>query len=155
MSHSFGERSLKNLEGVHPDLVAVHKYAIAHGGVDYSIIEGVRSEARQKQLYAQGRTVPGKIVTWTLKSNHFIKPDGFGWATDCTPFHGHGISPWPDAHPPAERDYYWIAFDKMAKSILTAAKVLQIKVRWGADWDMDGNPREKGESDSPHFELYK
>ena len=26
-------------------------------------------------------------------------------------------------------------------------------MRWGADWDNDGKPRERGESDSPHFEI--
>ncbi|CAM5718911.1 hypothetical protein LSPH24S_04197 [Lysinibacillus sphaericus] len=34
------------------------------------ITETYRSQARQHYLYAQGRTRPGKIVTWTLKSNH-------------------------------------------------------------------------------------
>lgn len=34
------------------------------------ITETYRSQARQNYLYAQGRTRPGKIVTWTLKSNH-------------------------------------------------------------------------------------
>ncbi|MFC9540801.1 M15 family metallopeptidase [Lysinibacillus sp. NPDC056959] len=34
------------------------------------ITETYRSQERQKYLYAQGRTRPGQIVTWTLKSNH-------------------------------------------------------------------------------------
>ena len=34
------------------------------------ITETYRSQARQNYLYAQGRTRPGKIVTWTLSSNH-------------------------------------------------------------------------------------
>ncbi|WP_285397662.1 M15 family metallopeptidase [Lysinibacillus sp. fls2-241-R2A-57] len=34
------------------------------------ITETYRSQARQNYLYAQGRTRPGQIVTWTLKSNH-------------------------------------------------------------------------------------
>ncbi|UDK97181.1 M15 family metallopeptidase [Lysinibacillus sphaericus] len=34
------------------------------------VTETYRSQARQNYLYAQGRTRPGKIVTWTLKSNH-------------------------------------------------------------------------------------
>ena len=29
-----------------------------------------RSQAEQNALYAQGRTTPGQIVTWTLKSKH-------------------------------------------------------------------------------------
>ncbi|MFC9540753.1 M15 family metallopeptidase [Lysinibacillus sp. NPDC056959] len=34
------------------------------------ITETYRSQGRQKYLYAQGRTRPGQIVTWTLNSNH-------------------------------------------------------------------------------------
>ena len=34
------------------------------------ITETYRSQERQKYLYAQGRTRPGQVVTWTLNSNH-------------------------------------------------------------------------------------
>lgn len=34
------------------------------------ITETYRSQERQNYLYAQGRTRPGQIVTWTLSSNH-------------------------------------------------------------------------------------
>lgn len=37
---------------------------------DIFITETYRSPARQQYLYAQGRTRPGKVVTWTLNSNH-------------------------------------------------------------------------------------
>ena len=39
-------------------------------GLDVFVTETYRSQARQDELYAQGRTKPGQIVTWTLKSNH-------------------------------------------------------------------------------------
>lgn len=39
-------------------------------GVDIFITETYRSQERQKWLYAQGRTRPGQVVTWTLNSNH-------------------------------------------------------------------------------------
>ena len=44
-------------------------------------------------------------------------------------------------------------FDQVAKAMFAAAKELGVSIRWGADWDNDGNYREKGEYDSPHFEL--
>ena len=34
------------------------------------ILETVRSQERQEHLFAQGRTRPGQVVTWTLNSNH-------------------------------------------------------------------------------------
>lgn len=39
-------------------------------GLDVKITETYRSQTRQDYLYAQGRTRPGKIVTWTRSSNH-------------------------------------------------------------------------------------
>ena len=136
---SFGARSLQNMEGVHPKLVRVLNLAIKKTKVDFMVIEGVRSLARQKQLYAQGRTVPGKVVTWTLNSNHFKKADGFGHAVDILP----APYDWKDTAP----------FDEVARAMFAAAKELDINIRWGADWDRDGVPRERGETDSPHWEL--
>lgn len=46
------------------------------------ITETYRSPARQKYLYAQGRTRPGQIVTWTLNSNHSGR---LAWDIACSP----------------------------------------------------------------------
>ncbi|KQS55884.1 hypothetical protein ASG17_07490 [Brevundimonas sp. Leaf363] len=136
---ALGATSRGRLSGVHPQLVRVVERAIEISPVDFKVIEGVRTPARQKELYAQGRTKPGPVVTWTVNSNHFVKADGFGHAVDLLP------SP-----------YDWKAtgpFDQVSRAMFEAAKQLGVKIRWGADWDQDGKPRERGESDSPHFEL--
>ena len=39
-------------------------------GHEVRLVEGFRDAARQAYLYAQGRTRPGPIVTWTLDSAH-------------------------------------------------------------------------------------
>jgi len=39
-------------------------------GVPVRIGEVRRSAERQHELYAQGRTAPGPVVTWTLQSKH-------------------------------------------------------------------------------------
>lgn len=150
MSYSFGARSLARLEGVHPKMVAVVKRALeimnewtraGKPATDIMVLEGVRTPARQQQLYAQGRTKPGQIVTWTLTSNHFVnKRTGYGHAVDLVPF----PVDWNDLR----------KFDLMAKAMFQAADELHTPIRWGADWDRDGKPRERGETDSPHFELW-
>lgn len=137
---SFGERSLKNMEGVHPKLVRVLKLAITKSKVDFMVIEGVRSLERQKQLYAQGRTAPGKIVTWTLNSNHFKKGDGFGHAVDILP----APYDWKDPAP----------FDEVYRAMMGASSELGVPIRSGMDWDRDGKLREAKETDSPHYELW-
>ena len=42
----------------------------AEFGYDVKIAEGYRTPERQAQLYAQGRTMPGAVVTWTQDSAH-------------------------------------------------------------------------------------
>jgi peptidoglycan LD-endopeptidase CwlK len=50
--------------------VEAFKDAMEDQGVPVRIGEVRRSIERQRQLYAQGRTTPGPIVTWTLRSKH-------------------------------------------------------------------------------------
>ena len=140
MSFELGPKSLERLSGVDPRMVRVVKRAIELTTQDFLVLEGVRTPARQAELYAQGRTKPGSIVTWTLKSNHFKDPvTGYGRAVD--------LCPYPvDWNTPSK-------FAAIAKAMFAAEKELGINIRWGADWDDDGVPRERGESDSPHFEL--
>lgn len=138
-----GMRSRQRLEGVHRDLIRVVERAIQITSQDFTVTEGVRTLARQRELYAQGRTKPGKIVTKTLNSKHRVQKDGYGHAVDMPPF---PIS-WDDTPENLAR------FDAVAKAMFEAAKIEGVLIRWGANWDMDGNWREKGETDSPHFEL--
>lgn len=139
--YKLSNKSLKALEGVHPDMVKVVKRAIEISEVDFKVLEGVRSKNRQAVLYAQGRTIPGNIVTWTMNSRHFInEKTGYGHAVDLLP----APYDWKDLK----------NFDKMAKAMFQAADELNVKIKWGADWNRDGTPRQKGETDSPHFELF-
>lgn len=39
-------------------------------GLDIFIAETYRPQSRQNELWEQGRTKPGKIVTWTMHSRH-------------------------------------------------------------------------------------
>lgn len=140
MTFRLSKQSLQRLERVHPKLQSVVKLAITKTKQDFLVLEGVRTPERQKELYAQGRTKPGQVVTWTLNSNHFVnKVTGFGHAVDLVPY----PVDWNDLK----------KFDEISRAMFEAAKELGVKIRWGADWDMDGKPRERGETDSPHFEI--
>lgn len=131
------ERSEKRLEGVNPTLVSIIRRAAKRLPFALFVVEGLRTRERQADLYAQGRTKPGKKVTWTLHSKHIE-----GKAVDLAPLINGAID-WADLS----------KFDAIAKAMQDAAKEVGVTVRWGGDWDMDGQPRELGESDSPHFEL--
>jgi peptidoglycan LD-endopeptidase CwlK len=139
MTYSLGAKSRERLQGVHPRLASVVERAIELTAQDFMVLEGVRTPARQKELYSQGRTKPGQKVTWTLNSNHFLNSaTGYGHAVDLVPF---------------PVDWSHAKLNVVSKAMFAAAKELGVELRWGADWDRDGKPREKGETDSPHFEL--
>lgn len=141
--------------GVHPDLMRVIENAAKK--VEMRALEGVRSDEQAYINWGKGRTaaqlaakgIPVKYaqpnagkVTWLsnpLNTKHRKQADGFGHAADV----------WP-------APYSWTdlaAFDRMAAAMFTAAREENVSIRWGADWDGDGKPRERGEADSPHFEL--
>lgn len=51
--------------------------------IDHIITCTGRLQVEQNALYAQGRTMPGRIVTWTLNSKHlYIPPDKLSEAFD-------------------------------------------------------------------------
>ena len=63
MAYRLGLRSRARLRGVHPDLVRVVTRAIEITDVDFTVLEGVRSLSRQRQLVAQG-------ASKTMRSRH-------------------------------------------------------------------------------------
>jgi peptidoglycan L-alanyl-D-glutamate endopeptidase CwlK len=75
MPYTLGNRSLQNLSGVHPDLVAVVKRAVEITEQDFSVIEGIRNINRQRELVKTGKST-------TMNSRHLT-----GHAVD--------IAPWP------------------------------------------------------------
>lgn len=142
MTYTLGAKSLAALAGVHPKLVAVVKRAIELTTQDFRAGEGVRSQARQDALYAQGRTKPGPKVTWVTHSNHQVKADGLGHAVDLWEVDAEGDIEWSGN-----------GYDAISHAMFAAAKELNVHIRWGADWDEDGKPHEHGESDLAHFEI--
>jgi len=152
-------RSADNLRGLHQDLVDVILRAnvLFHRRYKsyFTVIEGVRVEERQRQLYGQGRTKAEcreagiaesyarpdlPKVTWTLTSNHFVKPDGKGHAADLCHI-VKSLARWEDAA-------------KIAECMFEAGRELNVPIRWGKDWNRNGKSGEKGETDGPHFELW-
>ena len=152
MTYNLSQRSLDRLVGVDERLQRVVKRAIQLTKQDFMVLEGVRTRQQCMSNYGKGRTiaqcvakdVPAQYanpraakVTWL--NNPFASKHVNGKAVDLVPY----PVDWDDLK----------KFDLVAQAMLQAAKELDVPVRWGADWDNDGKPRERGESDSPHFEL--
>jgi len=107
MTYTLGQRSLQNLSGVHPDLVAVVKRAIKITEQDFSVIEGVRNIDRQRQLVKSG-------ASQTMNSRHLT-----GHAVDIAPY-------------PLSWD--WPKFYPIEDAMKKAAEELEVDLEWGGDW---------------------
>lgn len=125
-----GKVSETNLRGVRPELVAVVRRAIELTSVDFRVIEGVRSEERQRQLVRNG-------ASQTLNSRHIT-----GHAVDCAPL-VNGAIPWND---PSK-------FKAVSDAMFQAAKEFGVRIRWGGDWNENGHSDDEKFYDGPHFEL--
>lgn len=160
----FGKASKAHLEGLHPNLVKVLNRAIQISSIDFTIVESTRSDVQCYINFGKGRTAnecaAGKCparysrpfdnkVTWVkhaLDSNHHVKSDGFGHAAD--------LYPYPVSLVMGKTEKVYLPyFTSIAKAMFEASKELGIPIRWGANWDMDTKPHERGETDNPHFEL--
>ena len=112
MTFKLSTRSRKNLIGVKPQLVAVVERAIQLTKIDFAVTEGVRTQARQKELVAKG-------ASQTMNSRHLT-----GDAVDLVAFLGSRIS-W-------ELNLY----DDIADAMRLAAIEVNVGLRWGAAWNV-------------------
>ena len=137
MSIVLGQRSLSRLEGLHPDLVRVVKKAADMSDLDFTVLEGLRSVDRQKQLMKQG-------ATRTMNSRHIT-----GHAVDLGAMVGGSVR------------WDWALYLKLAEVVRIAASRENVPIRWGGTWkllsDIQGPITAKILSrsfpDGPHFEL--
>lgn len=151
-----GKRSLQRLEGVDERLVAVVKLAIGLSKTDFTVLEGVRSIERQRELVKRGNSQ-------TMKSKHID-----GLAVDLGAYDSVTGIRW-------EEEAYFPIADAMAE----AAKEVGVGICWGAAWAVPGHPYpydcrqwngdmkecwkayhdlrrsqgRRGFNDMPHFEL--
>ncbi len=104
---------------------------VANQGIIIKVTSGTRSFAEQDELFAQGRTKPGKIVT---KARGGFSNHNFGIAFDVTIFKG-STNPEKATTPVFESPVY--------KAI--GALGTELGLEWGGNW--------KTIVDEPHFQL--
>ena len=133
----FGRRSKRRLNGVDGRLIEVLNEVVKY--FDITVIEGLRSEARQMELLAKGKSK-------TKFSKHLT-----GKAVD--------IAPYPIDWKSRDDFHYLGGF------VLGIAAKMGVNVRWGGDWSspsLDKNvmagseqrtTKDNGFDDLVHFEL--
>jgi peptidoglycan L-alanyl-D-glutamate endopeptidase CwlK len=149
MTFVLSQRSLDNLTGVDDRLVRVVKRAIELTKVDFGVVEGLRTEERQRELVNKG-------ASQTMASKHIE-----GKAVDLMAYIGPRAS-W-------ELNLY----DDIADAMKAAAIAENVALRWGAAWSVKDIRKWQGSMesamnsyiderraqgrrpfiDAPHFEL--
>lgn len=119
-------RDLSRLKGVHPDLVRVVKRLAETSGIPFTLLEGVRTIERQRELYKAG-------ASKTLNSRHIPAKNGFGHAVDIAPLISGKVS------------WDWPLYRKLAPLMKAAAKAEKVAIEWGGDWTSF--------ADGPHWQL--
>ncbi|HAU5699529.1 TPA: M15 family peptidase [Citrobacter freundii] len=123
----FSQRSEGNLNGVNPNLVKVIRRALELTPVDFIVIEGLRTQARQKELVATGKSQ-------TMNSRHLT-----GNAVDIIPVN----TTWNIEE-----------FKPLLKAVKQAGDEQGLKLRFGINWKDDPSlPIETKFIDAPHIEI--
>ncbi len=153
MPFQLGPRSRKELEGVHPRLVAVVERTVEISEIDFAVHDGLRTPEEQAEYLRTG-------VSKVKFSKHQVQNDGFGHAVDLVPWI-NGKLRWE-----------WGPIYNITGSVRAASLELQVPLIWGAVWDrvLDDLPEDPEELrlavkdyadrhpgpdflDGPHFEL--
>lgn len=111
MTFKLGMRSLFRLRGVHKDLVMVVQRAIQLTTVDFTVLEGLRTQDRQVELVAKG-------ASQTMRSRHLT-----GHAVDLGALIDGSVR------------WDWPLYYKIAEAMKTAAQQLGVPIEWGGDWE--------------------
>ncbi len=113
MTFVLGTASEDRLIGIKPKLVCCVRYAIKRTAVDFSVFEGLRSEARQRELYLSG-------ASRTLQSYHLT-----GEAVDLVPYVAGRLQ------------WQMPLCIKVATVMPQASRDLSVRLVWGAVWDRE------------------
>lgn len=136
-----GERSKQRLATCHPILQEVVEVAARNFPGDFTVLCGERTREEQEKAVAAGFSKVG----WPGSKHNRRHIDHLGVrAVDLAPWHADKPNIRWDR--PGE-------FKFLAGWVMAVAAERDIKMRWGGDWDMDGDQFDQRFIDLPHFEL--
>tara|TARA_R100001530_G_scaffold59945_1_gene43343 strand:- start:1030 stop:1422 length:393 start_codon:yes stop_codon:yes gene_type:complete len=125
----FGKTSNSRLETCDTRLQKLFNEVVKH--FDCSILEGHRGKRAQNKAYKEGKS---KVVYPNGKHNQIPSV-----AVDAVPY----PIDWEDR----ERMTYFAGF------VLGVALRMNLKIRWGGDWNMNTELKDNNFDDLPHFEI--
>ena len=161
MGHSLSARSHTTFETLHPDLQRIISWCLDYCAVDFSLIEGHRPPSKQFEYYQKGRELVGndwvvvnkkKVITNVdgikVKGKHNYKPSR---AVDlCAYVPDKPQLAWDSIH----LTYLAATFIAVGEFMYKEGLITH-KLRWGGNWDKDGDLDDNRLVDRPHIELYE
>ena len=166
MTWVFGNKSSKVLTRLHRDLQMILQWGLKYSPVDFGLGEGYRSPEKQFEYFKVGRFQNENGKWEKIKSHIAVKPitncDGY----DILSKHNYNPSFAVDMHiyvlgkPSLTYDIAHLSLVAgviiAAAAFLYEAGTITHKLRWGGNWDKDGEILFDQEFDDlPHLELYK
>ncbi|MCY4418882.1 MAG: hypothetical protein OXB93_03435 [Cytophagales bacterium] len=142
MPFKFSSRSQQKLKTCHQDLQLIAHESLKRSDIDFGIVEGHRSLQRQQLLYQAQRS---RIDGVSKKGKHNYQPS---LALDIVAYVNGKIS-----YRESYLAYLGGVFTSTARYLLEE-KFIQHRLRWGGNWDGDGEIiTDQSFLDMPHFEL--
>lgn len=129
----FSNKSKLILKDVHPFLVTIVSLALIKGPQDFSVLEGNRSKEKQEAAFKAGNT-----KVHFPNSAHNQLPS---LAVDLLPY---PFKSWNDT----------ASFKQISLQMFAAAKIIGLEIRWGGDFNRDGDKTKTDAWDLPHYELH-
>ena len=159
--HKLGKRSKKQFDTLHPDLQTIVSWGLKYCAVDMTLVEGHRPPEKQLEYFKKGREfVDGR---WKLvrPKQKITNVDGY----HIKGKHNYSPSLAVDiaAYVPGKKQLTWDAvhLTYIGSSLIMIAEflyddgIIEHKLRWGGNWDKDGDLADNTLYDRPHVELYK
>jgi peptidoglycan L-alanyl-D-glutamate endopeptidase CwlK len=135
MNFKLSDRSLERAKDVNPKLINLILLAIRRTPIDFGVawMGGKRTAEEQNQLFKEGYSQCDGYVK--------ISKHQSGDAIDLNVFVGSKMVD--------NKEMLCV----VAGVIFACASELNIKIRWGGDWNSDGNILDNKFNDQYHFEL--
>ena len=160
-NHTLGKKSKKQYNTLHPDLQMIVSWGLKYCAVDISLNEGHRPQAKQFEYYKKGRELRDGIWVLVRPKSKITNVDGY----KIKGKHNYNPSLAVDfkAFVPNKPQLTWDAVHLtyigasliMIAEYLYSEGMIQHKLRWGGNWDKDGDLADNTLYDRPHVELYK
>ena len=136
---SFGKKSNERLDTCHDDLQKLMRRVIMYR--DCSIICGARGKEDQDEMFAIGNSE----VVWPKGKHNITEDFPKARAVDVVPY--------PEQYSDPVMMIFLAGMIMGVARELYASGQMEHKVRWGGDWDQDGDFNDETFKDLWHFEL--